>query len=98
MPSEHPSGTESVVSVGGTAVPEFTEAMMLRLAGYGVELETIPGQRLFVRGTRTVDLFVVVDGELELFDCNGNHHTVVAKLSAPPFPAAPRPTNKKRDL
>jgi thioredoxin reductase (NADPH) len=85
MQSEHENRPGPIVLTGGAVAPEFTESMMLRLAGYGEEIQIISGQRLFVRGTRTVDLFVVVEGELELFDCNGHHRTVVAKLSARQF-------------
>ena len=81
MQSEHPNRTKPIAPEGGVAAPEFSESMMQRLAQYGAQIEVVPGQKLFVRGTRTVDLFVVVEGELELFDCNGSRRTVVALLS-----------------
>ncbi len=48
------------------AFPKLTDDMVERLRGYGSE-ETIPaGVTLFRQGARQVDMFVVLDGEIEI--------------------------------
>jgi thioredoxin reductase (NADPH) len=48
------------------AFPKLTEEMVERLRGYGVE-ETIAGEVvLFTYGDRQVDMFVILDGEIEI--------------------------------
>ena len=85
MQSDHSSRTNVPVPISEGGVPQFTEAMMSRLAAYGSEIETLPGQKLFARGTRSVDLFIVLEGVVELFDCNGTMRTVVASLTPGQF-------------
>ena len=48
------------------AFPKFTEEMVERLRAYG-QVETFPADvKLFTLGERQVDLFVVLDGEIEI--------------------------------
>jgi hypothetical protein len=48
--------------------PRLLEAMARRVAGYGRE-ETVPdGTLLFERGQKSVDFFLVLSGEVEIFD------------------------------
>ncbi len=48
-----------------------TSDMMRRLRGYGSTESVEPGTHLFLQGERLVDLFVVVEGELELYERKG---------------------------
>ena len=64
----------------------FSKAMMERLHLYGIE-ETIAGDTmLFGRGDRDVDMFVVLDGELEVFESTrqGNEN-IIARLERGQF-------------
>lgn len=48
--------------------PRLSDEMVGRIAAYGVEEEVGEGARLFARGERSVDFFVVVTGSVEIFD------------------------------
>jgi thioredoxin reductase (NADPH) len=48
-----------------------TPAMMRRLRGYGSMESVEPGAHLFQQGERLVDFFVVLQGELELYERKG---------------------------
>src|ERR1700761_1167536 len=49
------------------AYPTLTDQMLARIRGYGQEFTYDPGTKLFERGGRKVDLFVVVRGSVEVF-------------------------------
>ena len=49
----------------------LTPAMMRRLQGYGSAELVDRGAQLFQQGVRLVDFFVVVEGELELYERKG---------------------------
>jgi thioredoxin reductase (NADPH) len=49
----------------------LTPAMMRRLRGYGALESVNPGVHLFQQGERLVDFFVVLQGELELYERKG---------------------------
>src|SRR5580704_4460628 len=55
-----------------------TPAMMRRLQGYGSTDSVEPGAHLFQQGERLVDFFVVVQGELELYERKGRTSCEVA--------------------
>ena len=48
-----------------------TPAMLRRLQNYGSAESVEPGAHLFQQGERLLDLFVVVQGELELYERKG---------------------------
>jgi thioredoxin reductase (NADPH) len=48
------------------AFPKLTEDMVERLRGYGREEKVAAGVTLFKQGARQVDMFVVLDGEIEI--------------------------------
>src|SRR5271170_2655938 len=50
------------------AFPLLTDEMVQRLRGYGSEETFAPETALFARGEREVDMFVVLEGELEIYD------------------------------
>jgi thioredoxin reductase (NADPH) len=57
--------------------PRLSAEMMERVAAYGTE-ETIPaGTPVYTRGQRSVDLFVVLEGNIEIFDHSHDHTTRV---------------------
>jgi len=49
------------------AFPPLTDEMIGRLRGYGTEETFAPGTALFTRGEREVDMFAVLEGELEIY-------------------------------
>ena len=49
------------------AFPPLTDEMIERLRGYGTEETFAPETALFTRGEREVDMFVVLEGELEIY-------------------------------
>ena len=59
-----------------------TPAMMRRLQGYGTTDSVEPGAHLFRQGERLVDFFVVVQGELELYEQKGRTSFEVASTLA----------------
>jgi thioredoxin reductase (NADPH) len=59
-----------------------TPAMMRRLQGYGSAESVKPGVHLFQQGERLVDFFVVVQGELELYERKGRTSCEVASTLA----------------
>src|SRR5580704_14633164 len=59
-----------------------TPAMMRRLQGYGSTESVKPGAHLFQQGERLVDFFVVVQGELELYERKGRTSCEVASTLA----------------
>jgi thioredoxin reductase (NADPH) len=48
--------------------PAFSKMIVKRLMKFGVEETFEEGDFLFVRGSRDVDLFVVIDGEIEIIE------------------------------
>ncbi|HEV7252202.1 MAG TPA: FAD-dependent oxidoreductase [Mesorhizobium sp.] len=48
--------------------PRLSEEMMRRIRAYGQEEALRPGTLVFRRGERSVDFFVVIEGEVEIFD------------------------------
>src|SRR5690349_18121425 len=48
--------------------PRLTEEMAARVAAYGVEERLPGGTHVFTRGERSVDFFLVLDGNIEIFD------------------------------
>jgi len=59
-----------------------TPAMMRRLHGYGSVDSVEPGAHLFKQGERLVDFFVVISGELELYERKGRTSCEVASTLA----------------
>src|SRR5271163_1561106 len=59
-----------------------TSAMLRRLQGYGSTESVEPGAHLFQQGERLVDFFVVVQGELELYERKGRTSCEVASTLA----------------
>jgi thioredoxin reductase (NADPH) len=59
-----------------------TPAMMKRLRGYGETEPVEPGGQLFKQGDRLVDFFVVVAGEVELYERKGRTSYEVASTLA----------------
>ena len=68
------------------AFPCLTEEMVERLHGYG-RMETFEAETaLFARGEREVDMFVVLEGTLEIYDQNGkNERKLLATLGERQF-------------
>jgi thioredoxin reductase (NADPH) len=65
-----------------TAIPAFSSGIIERLRAYGTEEMFEASGFLFIRGERDVDMFVVLDGELEVFDSSLQERaSVVAKLT-----------------
>jgi len=54
-----------------TAFAGFTPEMLYRLHSYGTEDSLEAGSFLFTRGARHVDMFVVLDGSIEVFERHG---------------------------
>jgi thioredoxin reductase (NADPH) len=48
--------------------PAFSQEMVLRLMAFGAEETFEEGSFLFLRGSRDVDLFVVIEGEIEVIE------------------------------
>jgi thioredoxin reductase (NADPH) len=48
--------------------PRLTEEMAARVAAYGIEERLPGGTHVFTRGERSVDFFLVLDGNIEIFD------------------------------
>jgi thioredoxin reductase (NADPH) len=48
--------------------PRLSEEMAARVAGYGTEERLAGGTHVFTRGERSVDFFLVLDGNIEIFD------------------------------
>jgi len=66
--------------------PRLSESTIRRLAAYGEECSVVGDETLFERGTRGVDLFVVLNGELEIRGKrNGHLFSVLARLSDSQF-------------
>src|ERR1700722_2398593 len=59
-----------------------TPAMLRRLRGYGSAESVEPGAHLFQQGERLVDFFVVLEGELELYERKGRTSCEVASTLA----------------
>jgi thioredoxin reductase (NADPH) len=59
-----------------------TPEMMKRLRGYGATESVEPGAQLFKQGDRLVDFFVVVAGEVELYERKGRTSYEVASTLA----------------
>ena len=57
---------------------KVTPAMVRRLRTYGVAEAIDPGTHLFQQGERLVDLFFVLEGELELYERKGRNSCEVA--------------------
>jgi thioredoxin reductase (NADPH) len=56
--------------------------MLRRLRGYGSAEFVEPGAHLFQQGERLVDFFVVIEGELELYERKGRTSCEVASTLA----------------
>jgi thioredoxin reductase (NADPH) len=76
---ENPSNDRAVSSSNGadeshlSVTPSMlTPAMVERLGAYGTEETFSPGTVLFERGTRSADLFVVLEGRIELLEHKRN--------------------------
>ena len=52
----------------GQTFPRLDTEMTARLAGYGSEESVADGALLFERGQRSVDFFLVLEGEVEIFE------------------------------
>jgi thioredoxin reductase (NADPH) len=48
--------------------PRLTDDLVRRVSAYGVEQKFADGDVVFARGARGVDFFLVLDGEVEIFD------------------------------
>ncbi len=66
-------------TVFDTAHPFLTDEMLVRAALYGEESQWPAGSMVFEQGTSSPDLFVILAGELQVFDVDssGAHHEVV---------------------
>ena len=65
-----------------TAFPGFNPPILERLSHHGIEEIFEASTLLFVRGARNVDMFVVLDGEIEVFENTGQGQgNVVAILT-----------------
>jgi CRP-like cAMP-binding protein len=62
----------------GRGSARLTSPMMKRLQGYGSIEPVGPGAHLFQQGERLVDFFVVVQGQLELYERKGRNSCEVA--------------------
>jgi thioredoxin reductase (NADPH) len=68
------------------AFPLLTDEMVERLRGYGSEETFAPETALFTHGEREVDMFVVLEGELEIYDQDEkNERKLLAKLGERQF-------------
>jgi thioredoxin reductase (NADPH) len=72
MLTEHRDPMAPQVGITSEPYPHLSDRMLARLARYGDEVEAVPGQVLFERGARSVDLLVVLEGQIELLE-NGTH-------------------------
>ena len=69
-----------------TSFPGFSESAIKRLRVCGTEQSVEAATLLFVRGDRDVDMFVVLDGQLEVFETDGQvGENIVAVLSPGQF-------------
>jgi thioredoxin reductase (NADPH) len=57
--------------------PRLEPEMMARVIAYGSEEWIAKGSRLFERGERNVDFFVVLEGELEILSVNRKGQAIV---------------------
>lgn len=53
---------------GAQTFPVLSEEMAARVAAYGTEERLAAGDLVFERGQRSVDFFLIRDGEIEIFD------------------------------
>ena len=68
------------------AFPRLTDEMIERLQGYGAEETFAPEVALFTRGQREVDMFVVLEGELEIYGQDEkDQRKLLAKLGEKQF-------------
>ena len=58
--------------------PHLSEEMAARVATYGVETSLAAGERVFERGDRGVDFFLVIEGAIEIieFDAHNEPHVI----------------------
>jgi thioredoxin reductase (NADPH) len=76
-------GTKSTLH---TSFPALSQKIVARLIEFGVEESFETGSFLFVRGSRDVDMFVVLDGEIEVIENIGQGRgNIVAVLSRGQF-------------
>ena len=69
-----------------TSFPGFSESAIGRLRGYGTEQSVEAATLLFARGDRDVDMFIVLDGQLQVFETDGQGaENIVAVLSPDQF-------------
>lgn len=57
---------------GAQTYPRLTEDMARRVGAYGHEETLAPGTLVFERGQRGVDMFLVLDGAIEIFDADAH--------------------------
>ena len=69
-----------------TSFPGFSESAIERLRVYGTEQNVEAAALLFARGDRDVDMFIVLDGQLQVFETDGQGaENIVAILSPVQF-------------
>ena len=69
-----------------TSFPGFSESAIGRLRVYGTEQSVEAATLLFARGDRDVDMFIVLDGQLQVFETDGQGaENIVAVLSPGQF-------------
>lgn len=56
----------------GQIFPRLSDEQVARLCGYGTVEQIASGTSLFVRGERSVDFFLVLDGAIEILDSDAN--------------------------
>ena len=62
--------------------PRLNDSMLSRLAVYGTEVAVSTGEVLFERGARGVNLYIVLNGELEIHERRAGHiFSVIARLA-----------------
>jgi thioredoxin reductase (NADPH) len=85
-PNPHNASADRSQSTLHTSFPGFSAEIMDRLRGVGVEEFYEAGCFLFNRGERDVDMFVVLEGTLEVFESTGRgEDKIVAILTEGQF-------------
>jgi thioredoxin reductase (NADPH) len=78
--------TDGPKSAVHASIPAFSQMIVNRLMDVGVEQIFEAGSFLFARGSRDVDMFVVLDGEIEVIENIGRRQgNIVAVLSRGQF-------------
>lgn len=76
QPASDPDPTDPYAREAQT-FPRLSQDMAARVAAYGIEERLAKGRHVFRRGERTVDFFLVLEGNIEIFDLDEHGESVL---------------------